>query len=46
MKAEYATLTIQAAVTGWIVTEKGKPVQVFVRWEAAVNYLKSRLTSP
>jgi len=42
---EYNTLTIEAAKTGWIVREKGKPTEIFVLWENAVNYLAVKLTS-
>ena len=42
---EYITLTIEAARTGWIVKEKGKPAEIFTRWEHAVSYMAERLTS-
>lgn len=44
-KADYITLKVTAAINGWIVTENNQPDQVFVRWEAVVSYLKSKLTT-
>ena len=44
-KAEYNTLTIEAAESGWIVKEKGKPTKVFFRWESLTVYLADRLTT-
>lgn len=45
MKAKYKTLTVEAAKTGWIVREKGKPAEIFIRWEAFVKKLEMELTS-
>ena len=45
MKNEYRKLTIEAAVTGWIITQKGKPAEIFTRWEAVISRLKQELTS-
>jgi hypothetical protein len=44
-KEQYKTLTVEAAKTGWIVREKGKPAEVFVRWERVVAKLEAELTS-
>jgi len=41
----YPTLSIEAARSGWIVTEKGRPAEVFVRWESVVSYIATRLTT-
>ena len=40
----FRTVSIEAAVTGWILKERGKPAQIFVRWEALVRELEERLT--
>lgn len=47
MKEEikYNEVTVQAAVSGWILKAKGQPPQVFVRWEALVNAIELLLTS-
>lgn len=42
---EYPTLTVEAARSGWIVKQDGKPAEIFVRWEALIAYLKAQLTS-
>jgi hypothetical protein len=44
-KIEYSTITIEAARTGWIVKERGKPAEVFVRWESMVKYIETRLST-
>ena len=44
-KSGYKTLTVEAAVTGWIVREKGKPPEVFHRWHDVVKKLAKELTS-
>lgn len=44
-KTEYNTVTVEAARTGWIVKETGKPAEVFIRWDALLRHLESRLTS-
>jgi len=44
-KATYNKLTIEAARTGWIVKQQGKPAEVFVRWENVVKHLENQLTS-
>ena len=41
----YSTVTIEAARTSWIVKEKGRPAEVFVRWESLVEYLETRLAT-
>jgi hypothetical protein len=41
----YHVLTIEAARTGWIVKESGRPAEVFVRWDTLVRYIESRLTT-
>ena len=47
MSAEllFCTVSIEAAVAGWILKERGKPAQIFVRWEALVRELEERLTN-
>ena len=45
VKQKYKKLTIEAAISGWIVKEPGKPAEVFVRWEALVRRLEMELTS-
>lgn len=42
-KPEYNTVTIEAAVNAWILREKGRPVEVFHRWDLLTNRLKERL---
>jgi hypothetical protein len=44
-KCQYKTLTVTAAIHGWIVKEHGKPDEVFMRWESVVIRLKNELTS-
>lgn len=44
-KDQYKTLTVEAAKTGWIVREAGKPAEIFVRWEALVSKLAAELSS-
>ena len=44
-KGIYNTVTIQAAIGGWIVKTHGKPHEVFSRWESVVNKIKNELTS-
>jgi hypothetical protein len=42
---QYKPLTVEAAKTGWIIRERGKPAEVFVRWEQVVRRLEAELTS-
>jgi hypothetical protein len=44
-KEQYKTLTVEAAKTGWIVRENGKPAEIFIRWEHVVKKLEMELTS-
>jgi len=44
-KDHYKTLTVEAAISGWIVREAGKPAEIFVRWESFVQKLEKELTS-
>jgi len=44
-KQDYKTITVEAATTGWIVREKGKPSEVFIRWELLIKKLEKELTS-
>jgi hypothetical protein len=41
----YKKITVEAAVSGWIVKEPGKPAEVYVRWESVVKKLEHELTS-
>lgn len=41
----YKTITVEAAKTGWIVREKGRPAEIFTRWEKVVAKLEMELTS-
>lgn len=43
--AVYKQVTVESAVSGWIVKEAGKPAEVFVRWDAVVKKLERELTS-
>jgi hypothetical protein len=43
IKAEFKKLSVEAARTGWIVRETGKPAEIFIRWDALVSYLASQL---
>ena len=44
-KPEYNTVSVEAARTGWIVREQGRPAEVFIRWDALLRYIETRLTS-
>jgi hypothetical protein len=44
-KGEYKTITIEAALTGWIIRERGKPTEIFARWEQVVKKLERELTT-
>lgn len=44
-KEHYKTLTIEAAKTGWIVREAGKPAEIFIRWEQVVKKMELELTT-
>lgn len=44
-KDQYKTLTVEAAKTGWIVREPGKPAEIFIRWDDLVRKLELKLTS-
>jgi hypothetical protein len=44
-KDEYKTLTVEAAISGWIVRETGRPAEIFVRWESFVLKLEHELTN-
>ena len=44
-KEQYKTMTVEAAKTGWIVREKGKPAEIFTRWDWVVKKLEMELTS-
>jgi hypothetical protein len=41
----YETVTVEAATTGWILTRKGHPKEIFVRWGSLVARLATLLTS-
>lgn len=43
-KKHYKKLTVEAAVSGWIVHEPGKPAEIFVRWESLIRKLEAELT--
>jgi len=45
VKEQYKTLTVEAALTGWIVREKGKPAEVFHQWARVVAKMEKELTS-
>lgn len=42
---QYKTLTVEAATTGWIVREVGKPAEIFTRWDSLVRKLEQELTT-
>ena len=44
-RGQYKTLTIEAALTGWIVREHGKPAEIFTRWENVVKKIERELTT-
>jgi hypothetical protein len=44
-KDVFKKLTIEAAHGGWILKERNKPAEVFVRWEMLIRRLKLELTS-
>ena len=41
----YNTVTISAAVNGWVLTVKGEPPEVFVRWDELIYRLHSKLAN-
>ena len=41
----YNKVTVEAATTGWILQQAGKPAEIFTRWEALVSRLEYLLTS-
>ena len=41
----YKTLSVEAARTGWVVREKGKVTELFIRWPDVVKKLEAELTS-
>jgi hypothetical protein len=45
MSDEYNKVQVEAAITGWILTRRGHPAEVFVRWESLVSRLAYLLTS-
>lgn len=44
-EVKYNEITVQAAVSGWILKVKGQPPQVFVRWDSLVSAIELLLTS-
>ena len=44
-KEQYKTLEVEAAKTGWIVRERRKPAEIFLRWDQLVKKLEKELTS-
>lgn len=44
-KQGFTKVSIESADGGWAVAEKGVPTKVFVRWDALIRHLESRLTS-
>lgn len=42
---DYRTVTIEAACGGWVVKQKGRPAEVFVRWDALIRRLGRELTN-
>jgi hypothetical protein len=44
-KSAYKTLTVEAAIQGWVVREPGKPAEIFVRWESLIRKLEKELTN-
>lgn len=44
-KEQYQTITVEAAKTGWIVRVKGKPAEIFIRWDQVVKKLEAELTT-
>ena len=44
-KTDYRKVTVSSCVGGWVVTQKGKPDQIYVRWEGVIIRLKEELTS-
>ena len=44
-KTLYKKITVESAVSGWIVKEVGKPPEVFLRWDALIHRLEQELTS-
>lgn len=41
--AIYNTVTVEACKNGWIVKQKGKPVEVFFQWRNVINRLEFEL---
>jgi hypothetical protein len=44
-KGIYEKVTVEAAVTGWILRRVNRPAEIFTRWEALTSRLKHLLTS-
>ena len=44
-RIKYNYLTIEAAVSGWIVKQQGKPTEVFTQWEEVIKRLERELTN-
>jgi hypothetical protein len=45
IKEKYKAISVESAKSGWIVREKGKTAEVFVRWDQVVKKLEAELTS-
>jgi len=43
--SNYKTLTIEAATTGWIIRESGKPAEIFHIWSQVIRKLETELTN-
>lgn len=44
-EAQYLKLQVEAAETGWVVTQDGKKPEVFIKWKHVVRYLASQLSN-
>lgn len=45
MNPKYNSVKVNAAVSGWVLQQKGKPDEIFVRWESLVKRLEELLMS-
>lgn len=41
----YKRVEVEAALSGWILRVKGRPAEIFVRWESLIIRLKELLTN-
>ncbi len=45
MSDKYDKITVEAATTGWILTRRGHPAEIFTLWHQLVARMETLLTS-